>query len=509
MPALLRQGPFRRYWVGQSVSLIGDQISLLALPLAAVIILHADAAEMGWLATAQLLPALLFSLVAGSWVDRRASRRRIMIVSDLARAGLIASLPVAYAFDVLSLTQLYLTAFAVGSLTVLFDVCNATLFVALVPSTRYVEANSLINGSRSLAYVAGPSAGGFLVQMLAAPLALVADAFTYLLSARCLTRIDPVEPPPSAPAKGHFTAGLRWIMRSPVMRATFAASSTIQFFNFMFHTLFVLYVTSELGLGAGLLGIVLAVGAAGGLVGAATAGRVTRRLGIGRSAVLGYTLFSAPLLLVPLAGGPTPLVLGLLFLAELGSCVGAMIADVSVSSLQAALIPDALRARVTGAYRTLTHGVRPLGALTAGALGSTIGLRPTLWIGTAGAVLCLLWVLPSPVPHIRELPTPEAEAVAGPAAATDAPDATDAPGERGTGKGSETERGTGNGPHTETGPGTKVGPGSEAGPGAKPETQVGLGTKAGPGDRTGAAAGVGPGVAAEAMAPSEGEGSPR
>ncbi|WP_269785597.1 hypothetical protein [Streptomyces buecherae] len=231
----------------------------------------------------------------------------------------------------------------------------------------------------------------------------------------------------------------------------------------------------------------LAVGAAGGLVGAATAGRVTRRLGIGRSAVLGYTLFSAPLLLVPLAGGPTPVVLGLLFLAELGSCVGAMIADVSVSSLHAALIPDALRARVTGAYRTLTHGVRPLGALTAGALGTAIGLRPTLWIGTAGALLCLLWVLPSPVPHIGELPTPETEVVAG-SAATD-----EARGKRGAGTDSEAESEAGGGLGTEAGPGRK----------ARPET------KAGPGDWTGAEAGVEPGVATEAMAPPEGEGLPR
>lgn len=407
VPALLRQGPFRRYWIGQSASLIGDQISMLALPLAAVVILHADAAEMGWLTTAQLLPALLFSLAAGAWVDRRASRRRIMIIADLARAVLIASLPVAYALDVLSLTQLYLTAFTVGALTVLFDVCNATLFVSLVPSARYVEANSLINGSRSLAYVAGPSVGGFLVQLLAAPLALAADALTYLMSAGCLTRVDPVEPPPAKPTKGHFTAGLQWIVRSPVMRATFAASATIQFFNFILHTLFVLYATSELGLSAGVLGIVLAVGAAGGLVGAATARRVVRRLGIGRAAIVGFALFTTPLLLIPLADGPMPLVLTLLFFAELGASIGAMYADVATSSLHAALIPDPLRARVTGAYRMLTHGVRPLGALTAGALGSSIGLRPTLWVGTAGAVLCLLWVLPSPVPRIRELPKPE------------------------------------------------------------------------------------------------------
>ncbi|MFT2014800.1 MFS transporter [Streptomyces sp. 796.1] len=424
VPALLRQAPFRRYWTGQSVSLIGDQISMLALPLAAVVILDADAAEMGWLTTAQLLPALLFSLAVGSWVDRRTSRRRIMIASDLARAVLVAALPVAYVLDVLSLTQLYCTAFALGSLTVLFDVCNATLFASLVPSTRYVEANSLINGSRSLAYVAGPSVGGFLVQALAAPLALAADALTYLISARCLTRIDPAEPPPATPAKGHFTAGLRWIARSPVMRATFAASSTIQFFNFILHTLFVLYATSELGLSAGVLGAVLAVGAVGGLAGAALAGRVTRRLGIGPAAILGLALFTVPLLLVPLADGPLLLVLALLFLAELGSSIGAMIADVAMGSLQTALIPDALRARVTGAYRMLTHGARPLGALTAGVLGSTLGLRPTLWIGTAGAVLCLLWVLPSPVPRIRELPTQPLEAD-GPTDPTDSIGPTD------------------------------------------------------------------------------------
>ena len=417
VPDLLRKRSFRRYWTGQSISFVGDQISQIALPLVAVLALHADAAQMGWLATAQLMPALLLSLPAGAWADSKAHRRRVMIVTDLARALLIASVPIACALNALTFTQLYAVALGIGALTVLFDVCNTILFVSLIPAERYVEGNSLVNGSRAMSFVAGPSAGGFLVQLLTAPLALLADAVTYLASACYLARITPAEPSAVPPSKGHFTAGLWWILRSRVMRATFAGSATVQFFNFIFHTLFVLYATTELSLSAGVLGSVLGVGALGGLVGAALTGRLVRRVGVGPTVIAGFAAFPVPLLLVPLADGPKPLVLSLLFLAEFGSCVGAMIVDISLGSLQTALIPHSLRARVSGAYRTLTHGMRPLGALTGGALGTTIGLRPTLWIATAGAVMCLVWVLPSPVPRIRELPdTPPEPAHGAPSA---------------------------------------------------------------------------------------------
>ncbi|MEV8623235.1 MFS transporter [Streptomyces sp. NPDC051079] len=409
IPALLRERPFRRYWTGQTVSFVGDQISLMALPLTAVLILGADAAEMGWLKTAELLPALLLNLPLGAWADRQARRRRAMIAADFARAVLILTLPVAYLLDALTLGQLYAVAFGIGALTVLFEVCNATLFVAMVPTERYVQANSLVNGSRSMAWLAGPGIGGVLVQVLTAPLALVADALTYLVSAGYLARIRPVEPPPAPVEKGHFVQGLRWVVRNPSMRALFAASGTVQFFNYMFHTLFVLYATAELGLSAGVLGAVLAAGAVGGLIGAACSGPVVRAIGIGPSLVTGFVGFTLPLLLIPLAGGPLPLVLGLLFVAEFLSCAGVMVADIAAGSFQMALIPDAIRARVMGAFRTLNHGFRPLGALAGGVLGTALGLRPTLWVATAGAVLAVLWVLPSPLARLRELPEREQE----------------------------------------------------------------------------------------------------
>ncbi|MGY4903224.1 MFS transporter [Streptomyces sp. 900116325] len=404
IPALLRELTFRRYWTGQTVSLLGDQVSLIAIPLAAVLVLGADAAEMGWLKTAELLPALLLNLPMGAWADRLAHRRRVMIATDLCRAALLVTLPVAYALDALTLGQLYAVAFGVGAITVLFEACNATLFAVLVPTERYVQANSLINGSRSMAWLMGPSAGGLLVQLLTAPLALLADALTYILSAGWLACIKPVEPTPAPAGKGHFTAGLRWVVRERPMRAMFAMSGTIQFFNFMFHTLFVLYATTELGLSAGVLGAVLGAGAVGGLIGAACSGTIVRSLGVGPSIVVGCLGFTLPLLLIPLAYGPLLVVIPLLVLGEFLSCIGVMLLDIAAGSLQMALIPDAIRSRVMGAYRTLNHGFRPLGALTAGVLGTAIGVRPTLWIATAGAVLSVLWLVPSPVPRTRVLP---------------------------------------------------------------------------------------------------------
>ncbi|MDT0444007.1 MFS transporter [Streptomyces johnsoniae] len=407
VPELLRGRPFRRYWTGQSISLAGDQISLIALPLAAVLILDADAAQMGLLKTVELLPALLLSLPAGAWADRRTRRRHVMIATDLGRAALIASVPLAHLLGVLTLAQMYCVAAGIGALTVLFDVCNVTLFVSLVPAERFVQGQSLLNGSRAMANVGGPSAGGILVQILTAPIALIATGLAYLASAGFLARVHPVEPPPAAPAKGYFTEGLRWVLNNPYMRAMFAASGTLQFFNFIFHTLFVLYATTELGLSPGVLGLVLGLGAVGGLLGAALTGRVVRRLGVGPTAVLGAAGFTVPLMLIPLADGPQPLVIAMLGTAEFLSCFGVMLADITLGSLQMALIPHELRARVTGAYRMLNHGFRPLGALAGGALGTAIGLRPSLWIGTAGAVLGLLWILPSPIPRLRDLPTAE------------------------------------------------------------------------------------------------------
>jgi MFS family permease len=405
IPPLLRDDRrFRRFWLGQSVSLVGDQITLLALPLTAVLVLHAGAAQMGYLLAAGLAPNLLFALHAGALVDRRGRRRQTMIAADLGRALLTATIPLAYALGGLRLWQLYAVAFLTGTLSVLFTVSYSGLFTALVRRERYVEANSLVHGSRALSYVAGPGLSGLLVQLLTAPYALLADAFSFVGSALFLRSLEVDEPPPERAERGHLVEGMRFIRRTPILLASLFATAWINLFNFVFSALFVLYATTKLHVGAGTLGLVLGAGAVGAVAGSLVTGRLAARMGIGPAFTLGCFLFPAPILLVPLAAGPKPVVLACLFLAELGSGLGVMILDISVGSLFQAVVPDRLRARFSGAYMVVNYGVRPVGSLLGGALGSAIGLRPTLWIASAGAVAGVLFLLPSPVVRMRELP---------------------------------------------------------------------------------------------------------
>jgi MFS family permease len=404
IPPLLRQQLFRRYWIGQTISLFGDQVTLIALPLTAVLVLDAGPAQMGYLVAAELAPNLLFSLHAGAWIDRRGRRREAMIATDLGRAALIATIPIAYAADALSMEHLYVVAFLAGTLTVVFSVASASLFTTLVRRDEYVEASSLLYGSRAFSFVAGPTVGGVIVQVFKAPVALVIDAVSYLLSAAFLASIRPREAETDEAEGGHVLAGLRYIRRTPVILAALGATATINFFNFMFWALFVLYVTRTLGVEPGALGLLLGAAAVGGLIGAVIAGRVSRWMGIGPAFVFGCVLFPAPLVLVPLADGPHRVVLATLFAAEFLSGLGVMIVDIAAGSIFAAQIPEQLRARVSGAYGFVNNGIRPLGSLAGGSLGAWIGLRPTLWIATLGALLGVLWLLPSPLPRLKELP---------------------------------------------------------------------------------------------------------
>ena len=404
IPRLLQQTAFRRYWSAQTVSLFGDQITMLAVPLLAVLAIGAGPAEMGYLTAASLLPNLFFSLPAGAWLDRYPRRRQVMIITDLGRAGLLLAVPVLWWADALNLPLLCLVAFLIGTLSVFFEVAHNSLFAALVQRPDYVDANSLINGSRAMSYVAGPSIGGVLVQVLTAPVTLVTGVLTYLTSAAFLTRIRVTElPVQGGPGLG-MAASVRYVARSAVLRALLLGTTTLNLFNYMFAALFVLYVTTELDVSPGVLGLIIGAGAFGGLLGAAVTGPVSRRIGIGPAVILGLVVFPAPLILVPLAGGPRPLVLALLFAAEFVSALGVMVLDITAGSVQIAATPKTMLATVSGFKRTVNYGIRPVGALIGGILGAAIGIRSALWIASIGALLGVLWVVFSPLSTMRKLP---------------------------------------------------------------------------------------------------------
>ncbi|MEJ7748112.1 MAG: MFS transporter [Candidatus Limnocylindrales bacterium] len=410
IPPLLRAaGDFRRLWIGSTISVFGDEISRIGLPLVAVLLLGADAAQMGYLTAAGLLPHLLFSIVAGIWLDRIRHRRRLMIWADLGRAALIATIPAGYVFGFLSMTQLFVVGFLSGSLAVVFDLSWNTIFVSVVKRERFVDAMSLLNGSRSLAFVGGPALGGVLVQFVGAPLAILSDALSYLGSAFFLRRIDAPEPP-IEPEKGtlheRLWAGLAFVARDPIMRPTLLAAATINLFNLAFSALFILYATKELGVSPGVLGLALGSGAVGGLVGAVIAGRIGQRIGLGPAYALGCLLFPAPLILVPLAaaGMPMPIILALLFLSEFGAGLGVMILDVNAGAIIVARTPDRIRARSGGAFRFVNYGIRPIGALLGGLLGSLLEVRAALFIVTIAASMGGLWLVGTRVLRLRGLP---------------------------------------------------------------------------------------------------------
>jgi MFS family permease len=417
IPPLLRDRVFRRYWGASTISMFGDQISGVALPLAAVLALHAGAAQMGYLTALEWLPSLLFGLHAGAWVDRRGRRRQTMIAADLGRAVLFGSIPAAYALHALTLAQLLVVTFAAGTLSLMFNVSDGTLFVSIVAENQYMDGQSLIYGSRALSFVGGPSIGGVLVQVLSAPLAIVADALSFLGSAFFLSRIRPAEPAADE-AGGSVLTGARFIARSPLARASLVSAATVNFFNLMFNALYLLYAVRVLHLRAGLVGLLLGVAAVGGLLGATATKRVAARIGAGWTYTAGCLLFTAPLVLWPLAHGGRWQILGMLFAAEFGCGFGLMLLDISIGAIFAAVIPDTLRARVTGAFQAVNYGVRPLGALLGGLLGSAFGLRPALWVATLGGVAGALLVLPTALPRYR---LPDGEA--GPGAAAEEPGA--------------------------------------------------------------------------------------
>jgi predicted MFS family arabinose efflux permease len=404
-PLLRRNRSFRNFWTGQTISLFGDEITLLALPLLAVLELHAGAAEMGLLGAAAVAPNLLFSIHLGAWSDRRRRRKALMVAADLVRALLLLTIPAAALLGILSLAQLYVVAFAAGSLSVLFSVAYNVVFVRLVARDEYIDAGSLLNGSRAVSIVGGNGIAGLLVHWFSAPFALFLDACSYLASAFFVGRAEVEEAPDAEPSREEGNiAGIGFIARTPLIRACVLAAATLNLFNFGFYALLVLYATDSLGVGAGGIGLAFAIGGVGCMVGAALAGPVSRRFGLGPSLIFGFVLIPAPLLLVPLAGGMTQLSLGLLIVAEFFNGIGVMLLDVGLGALWAAAVPDRLRARVSGAFLLVNYGVRPLGALAGGLLATLIGLQTTMWVTAIGALAGVLWLLPSPIPRLRELP---------------------------------------------------------------------------------------------------------
>ena len=404
-PNLWRDRDFRTFWAGETVSHIGDRISELALPLLAVTVLHATPAEVGLLTAAVWAPNLL-SLFVGSWVDHQQRKRRLMIAADLLRAAVLASIPAAYLLDMVTLPQLFAVALIAGAGQVLFGTAYASFFVALVPRAAFLDANSLLSATRSASFVAGPALGGGLISLVTAPVAILVDAASFVMSAVLIGRVRVRELEPdreSASVARRAVAGLRYVLSHPYLRWSLACATTVNLFSFMAAALVILFASRELGLGAGVIGLAFGIGATGGLVGAVAAPRLARWFGVGPVICFGAVMFPLPIALIAAAHGPRLADVALLGAAEFLSGFGVMCFDVNLNSLQASVITNEVRSRVAGAFSTINYGIRPLGAVLGGVLGTYLGLRPTLVVAAIGGALSVLWLLPSPIARVRDL----------------------------------------------------------------------------------------------------------
>jgi MFS family permease len=421
---LWRHRDFLSLWGAETISQFGSQVSFLALPLVAILALDESTFEVAALTSVTFLPFLLFTLPAGVWVDRL-RRRPILVLGDLGRALALLSVPVAHWAGSLTMWQLYAVGFVTGTCTVFFDVAYQSYVPSLVGRGHLVEANSKLEVSRAAANIGGPGLAGGIVSLLTAPVAVLADAISFAVSALLLGGIRARE---EVPPREHRRSlreelgeGLRYVFTHSYQRGMVTAVAISNFFGQVVFSILLVYAVRELGLTAGTIGVALAVGNLGTLAAALTARRIGDRLGAGRTILLASFLFGPGTLLIAFA--PARYAIPSIVAAMMVIGFGGILYNVTAISLIQAITPDRLLGRANASRRFVVWGVVPLGGLAGGALGSAIGLRETMVVGALGGLLTIVPLVLSPVRSVGRIadlqvelePSPIASASSAPA----------------------------------------------------------------------------------------------
>lgn len=399
---------FRRLWIGESISQVGSQLSIVALPVLAVETLHANAGQMGVLTACETLAFLIVGLPAGAWVDRW-HKRRVLVANDLLRVLLYGWVPVAWWFGILTLWQLFAVATLVGICTVFFDVAYQSYLPHLVEGDQLVSGNSRLQASESVAQVAGPAVAGGLLHVMSAPIVIAIDAVSFLASALFVSRIRQRETPPARherrPLRIEIAEGLGFVVRHRLLRRIVACTSLGNLFGSMTAALFVLFVLRDLDLSTGFVGIVFSASAVGGLVGALTSGPIANLIGPGRTIPVSALLMAPAVALTPLSAlvsGPWTVVLLIAGGAMYFGVV--VIYNITQVSYRQRVCPPNLLGRMNASVRFIVWGTQPIGALIGGVLGTAFGIVPVLWLTVAGTVLAALPVAISPLMRMKDIP---------------------------------------------------------------------------------------------------------
>jgi MFS family permease len=401
---LWQRRDYVRLWSAASVSSLGSQITLLALPFVAIATLRATTFEVAALGVADSVPLILVALPAGAWLDRIPRRRPIMIACDAGRAVALASIPAAYAAGVLTIWQLFAVGFVTGTMTVFFDVASISFLPEILDREFLAEGNAGLQVSAQGAQVAGPGIAGALISALGAPYAVLTDAISFVASATLISRVSHVEERVVATGRRSMwldiREGLSFVLRHPILRPNMAFTFTANIFNSILFAVFLLFAVRGLGMSAHEIGLVFVLANLGSLSGAFLVTRLQRWIGLGR--VMLVTAFSGwSLLLIPFASASTGV--GLLAGALLVWGTGAVIYNTTSTTIGQATTPERLMARASASRRLVSWATIPLATLLGGLLGTYLGLRTTIFIGAAGRSLAGLVIFASPVRSIRTL----------------------------------------------------------------------------------------------------------
>lgn len=399
---LLRGRDFRLLWGAASVSAVGSEVTVLAIPLAAAVLLGATPLQMGLLAAAGTAPYVGFALVVGAWIDRLPRRRPLLVAADLVAAAALLSVPLAWLAGGLTVTQLIAVELVVGVARVIFRPAFGAHLPDVVPERALTQASSRLRASEATATLIGPGLGGSLVQLITAPLAVLVDAVSFLASAVLVSRVRAPErvghvAPQRRRLGQEIGEGLSHLWQDRRLRAIAGAAANVNFFGLMVFALVVVYLTREQNFSPVMIAGVTMAGGVGSLAGALLAPRVADRIGRGRTIVLGSAIFGLGMIAFPAAHGPRWLVLVVLAANEVVVGSAIMLFDVNTSALVLLEVPREMLARVNSSLSTVTQGVKALGALTGGALGTAFGLRPALWVAAVGATTTALWTWFSPL----------------------------------------------------------------------------------------------------------------
>jgi MFS family permease len=410
--SLWRHADFLRFWSAASVSLVGDAVTRLALPLVAITMLDASPLEVGILGAAQLGPFLLIGLPAGAIIDRIERVLQLMVIADVVRAALILSVPLAYAAGALSLGHLYAVAFATGVFTVFFDNASSAYLPSLIERQLLVDGNSKLELSRSGAQIAGPGLAGALIELMSAPVALVADALSFLASGALIARIRRPARVAAERPKGlrigalgrEVVEGARYLFRHPYLRAIALTTTTANFFRSALVAVLLVYLVREADASAGAIGLAFAVGNVGFLTAVLVVPAVTRRFGLGRTMRMAVSAFGPAAALVAVAPARWAVIAAavMVFVDSFG--IG--LHGVNQVSLRQAVTPERMRGRVAATLRLGMFGTMPLGTLLGGALGTFAGLRAALCVAAAGMFLAAVPYAVSSTGRLTVLPEP-------------------------------------------------------------------------------------------------------